>query len=273
MADPFPQVSGRGFAELKTAGVEVEVGLMEAEARRLNAAYIKRVITGRPWVIAKWAMTLDGKLATRTGDSRWISSIESREIVHRLRGRVDAILIGRRTAEADDPLLTARPPGPRTATRIVLDSRASLDSKSQLVRTARDVPVVVVVGQQASDHDRARLSAAGCEVLVFDERRSGGSGESSHGDRIGQFLDELGRRQMTNVLVEGGATLFGALFDARMIDEVHVFIAPKLCGGGQAPGPIGGQGLERMADALSLADLQVQQVGPDLYLKGRIQST
>jgi diaminohydroxyphosphoribosylaminopyrimidine deaminase/5-amino-6-(5-phosphoribosylamino)uracil reductase len=263
LADPFPQVSGQGFSELSAAGIEVEVGLMEADARRLNAPYLKRVTTGRPWVIAKWAMTLDGKLATRTGDSRWISGPESREIVHRLRGRVDAILIGRGTAVADDPLLTARPPGPRTATRIVLDSRARLDLNSQLVRTARDTPLLVAAGPDAADADRSRLTAAGCEVFVSDAQ--------DHRLRLGQFLDELGRRQMTNVLVEGGGDLLGSLFDAREIDEVHVFIAPKLCGGQAAPGPIGGDGIERMADALALADPQVQHVGADLYLSGRLE--
>jgi diaminohydroxyphosphoribosylaminopyrimidine deaminase/5-amino-6-(5-phosphoribosylamino)uracil reductase len=263
VADPFPQVGGRGFSELTVAGVEVEVGPMAAEARRLNAPYFKRVLTGRPWIIAKWAMTLDGKLATRSGDSRWISGPESRAIAHRLRGRVDAILIGRGTAQADDPLLTARPPGPRTATRIVLDSRARLDSSSQLVRTARESPLLVAASPEATDPDRARLAAAGAEVLICDA--------ANRRDRLGQLLDELGRRQMTNVLVEGGGELLGELFDARMIDEVHVFIAPKLCGGKTAPSPIAGEGIQRMAEALSLADLEVQHAGADLYLSARVE--
>ncbi len=154
LADPFPQAGGRGFAELSAAGVEIEIGIMEAEARRLCAPYLKRIATGRPWIIAKWAMTLDGKIATRRGDSRWISSPESRNVVHRLRGRMDGVLIGYGTAQADDPLLTARPSGPRTTTRIVLDSRAALDSASQLVRTARETPVLVVTGPEAAGSDR-----------------------------------------------------------------------------------------------------------------------
>jgi diaminohydroxyphosphoribosylaminopyrimidine deaminase/5-amino-6-(5-phosphoribosylamino)uracil reductase len=213
-------------------------------------------------VIAKWAMTLDGKLATRSGDSRWISGPESREIAHQLRGRVDAILIGRGTAVADDPLLTARPPGPRTATRIVLDSRAALDSNSQLVRTARDTPLLIATGPAAAESDRARLVAAGCEVLVCDA--------PDHRGRLTQLLDELGRRQMTNVLVEGGSRLLGSLFDAGEVDEVHIFISPKLCGGQAAPTPIAGDGIERMAEALMLEDPQVKHVGPDLYLSGRL---
>ena len=262
LADPFPHISGRGFRELTAAGIEVEIGLMESEARRLNAPYLKRITTGRPWVIAKWAMTLDGKLATRSGDSRWISGPESREIVHQLRGRADAILIGRGTAAADDPLLTARPAGPRIATRIVLDSRAALDPNSQLVRTARDTPLLVAAGPEATESDRARLAAAGSEVFVCEA--------PDHRGRLGQLLDELGRRQMTNVLVEGGSGLLGCLFDAREIDEVHVFIAPKFCGGQAAPTPIAGAGIDRMAQALMLEDPQVKHVGPDLYLSGRI---
>ena len=205
--DPFPQVQGGGIAELQAAGVDVEVGLLEAEARRLNAPYLKLVETGRPWIIAKWAMTLDGKIATRTGESRWISNPQSREIVHELRGRVDAVVVGRGTAERDDPLLTARPPGPRTAVRVVLDTQASLGSDSQLVRTASEAPVLVAVGEESSPADRSRLRDAGCEVFVCD-------GET-HAARLDALLAELGRRRLTNVLVEGGGRLLGSLLDAR----------------------------------------------------------
>ncbi len=200
--DPFAEVAGRGVAELRAAGVEVEVGLLEPEARRLNGPYLKLLRTGRPWVLAKWAMTVDGKTATRAGSSKWISNDQSRAIVHGLRGRVDAIVVGRQTARVDDPLLTARPPGPRTAVRVVVDSRASLSSSSQLVRTAREVPVLVAAGPQAPAAERRRLEQAGCEVLV-------GRSESQS-ERLEELLGELGRRRMTNVLVEGGGLLLGA---------------------------------------------------------------
>ncbi|HUY33588.1 MAG TPA: bifunctional diaminohydroxyphosphoribosylaminopyrimidine deaminase/5-amino-6-(5-phosphoribosylamino)uracil reductase RibD [Pirellulales bacterium] len=259
--DPFPAVAGRGLAELRAAGVQVEIGLLEAEARALNAPYLKLLAAGRPWVLAKWAMTLDGKLATRAGDSRWISGEASRRVVHELRGRVDAILVGRGTAQADDPLLTARPPGPRTATRIVLDTQATLASESQLVRTARDAPVLVAVGPRAPECDRARLEAAGCEVFVC---RAGDSVA-----RLAELLYELGRRRMTNVLVEGGAKLLGSFFDQRLIDEVHVFIAPLLVGGCEAPAPIAGTGVKRMDQAWSLESLQWRQLENDMYLQGR----
>jgi diaminohydroxyphosphoribosylaminopyrimidine deaminase/5-amino-6-(5-phosphoribosylamino)uracil reductase len=262
MADPFPQVAGGGLAELRAAGLEVQTGVLENRAQRLNAPYLKLLSAGRPWVVAKWAMTLDGKIAARTGESRWISSPASRESVHQLRGRMDAILIGRGTAAADDPQLTARPPGPRTALRIVADTRASLSLQSQLVRTARDVPVLVAVGPIAASADCANLQAAGCEVLVCD----GPTGQA----RLEILFDELGRRRMTNVLVEGCGRLLGSLFDARLIDEVHVFIAPKLAGGGEAPSPIAGRGVDAISAALALEDVVVREITGDIYLQGRI---
>lgn len=260
--DPFPQVSGQGLAELERAGISVEVGLMAAEARHLNAPYLKLVERGRPWIIAKWAMTLDGKLAARSGDSRWISSEPSRAIVHRLRGRVDAILVGRGTAEHDDPLLTARPPGPRTPARIVLDSAAALANSSQLVQTASQAPVIVAVSAAAAQADRQRLTAAGCEVLVLD----GGTPN----ERLAALLDQLGRRKMTNLLIEGGSQLLGSLFDLGQIDEVHAFVAPKLVGGAGAPSPLGGAGLAAMSEALKLDAAEIVPCGGDVYMHGRV---
>ncbi|MGD9721968.1 MAG: bifunctional diaminohydroxyphosphoribosylaminopyrimidine deaminase/5-amino-6-(5-phosphoribosylamino)uracil reductase RibD [Pirellulales bacterium] len=261
--DPYPAVAGAGIAELRRAGVEVEVGLLAREARELNAPFLKLVTQGRPWVIAKWAMTLDGKMNTRSGDSRWISCAASRAIVHRLRGRMDAILVGRATAAADDPLLTARPPGVRVPARIVLDSQATLSSASQLVCSARDVPVMVAVGEQSAPGERQRLTDAGCEVLVCTG--------ATHDERLAWLLDELGRRHMTNVLVEGGAQVLGSLIALREIDEVHTFIAPKLVGGTGPVAPIGGQGVEHMADALALDEPEIERSGSDVYVHGRVK--
>lgn len=263
MRDPFPQVAGGGIEQLRAAGVQVEVGCLEEEARRLNAPYLKLATQQRPWIIAKWAMSLDGKLASRSGHSQWISSAPSREIVHRLRGRVDAILIGSRTAEVDNPLLTARPPGPRVATRIVVDSAASLPLHSELVKTAREIPVLVAVGPEVSQRNIKRLQEAGCEVLQF--------AASTRFERMLQLLDELGRRRLTNVLVEGGGQVLGGLFDAQQIDEVHVFIAPKLIGGERAPSPLGGAGLDRVPELPQLIDRVVETSGDDIYIHGRLR--
>lgn len=262
MADPFSEVAGRGLAELQAAGIAVETGVLEAEAAELNAPYLKLLQTGRPWVIAKWAMTLDGKLATRAGSSQWISCDESRSVVHQLRGRVDAIIVGRHTAAVDDPLLTARPPGPRTPLRVVLDSWGSLRDESRLAASARDVPVLVAVRPECSPEEQSRLRATGCEVYPCP-------GEAP-ADRFAALLAELGRRRMTNVLVEGGAEVFGMMLDSGQIDEVHAFIAPKLFGGRTAPSPIGGWGAERAETAMTLRGVAQRAVGSDLYISGRI---
>lgn len=262
MRDPFPQVDGGGLEALSQTGIQVEVGVLEEAARQLNAPYLKLVRHSRPWIIAKWAMTLDGKLATASGNSRWISGEDSRAEVHKLRGRMDAIIIGRGTAEADDPLLTARPPGPRVAARIVMDSQASLPSSSQLVRTAAEVPVIVAAAEGADAARTARLVEAGCEVL-----RLPGATPAA---RLEALLCELGHRRMTNVLVEGGAELLGSFFDARAIDEVSVFIAPRLIGGGAASSPVGGLGIAEMANAIGLVDVQVRQLAEDIWVRGRV---
>lgn len=262
MTDPFSAVAGQGIEQLRAAGIEVLVGLMENEARRLNAPYLKLIRFHRPWVIAKWAMTADGKIATVTGDSRWISNEESRRRVHEIRGRMDAVAVGIGTVEKDDPLLTARPPGPRVAVRIVLDSQARLSLDSRLVRTAREVPVLVAVSARAAPQARQRLVDAGCEVLEC-------SGDSP-GDRLVALLDELGRRRMTNVLFEGGSRILGELFDHHLVDEVHVFIAPKILGGKDGPTPVAGRGVNFVADAFAIPDATWERLGDNLYLHGYV---
>ena len=262
--DPFPRVAGGGFEQLRAAGVPVEVGCCETEAQQLNAPYLHLLSRQQPWVIAKWAMSLDGKIATRTGHSRWISNPAAREIAHRLRGRVDAILIGRRTAELDDPLLTARPPGPRLATRIVLDSEAKLSLTSKLVLTAKEAPVLLFVGPAANGGAIDSLRAAGCEVARLST--------TDRGEQCSEWLKLLGQRRITNLLVEGGSQLLGSLFDANLINELHVFIAPKLIGGEQAISPLAGRGLERVLDQSQLAHVAWQTLDDNLYCTARFKN-
>lgn len=259
--DPFPEVAGKGIQQLRDAQVDVYVGAAADEATSLIAPYLKLQSTGLPWIIAKWAMTLDGKIATSTRSSQWISSEPSREIVHTIRGRVDGIMVGIGTAMADDPKLTARPAGRRTATRIVVDSEARLPTDSQLARTATEIPVLLAVGPNASSDSISNLEALGVEVLRH--------ASADPNQRLQALLEELGRRRMTNILVEGGEALLGSLFDRRQIDELHVFVAPKLAGGGKSLSPIGGQGIDNMIDALALTNLEWKQVGPDMYIQGR----
>ncbi len=267
MRDPFKEVDGGGIAALQAAGITCEVGLLAGESQWLNAPYLQLVTAGRPWVIAKWAMTLDGKLATRTRDSKWISSEPSRAVVHQLRGRADAIIVGSGTAQADNPLLTARTADradwKRTATRIVVDSQASLSPDSRLMQTAQDVPVLIATAENAAPEACQKLAAAGAEVFPCPG--------ASNGERLASLLMELGRRKMTNVLVEGGSQLLGTLLDIRAIDEAHVFIAPKITGGNEALSPIGGEGVSTIAESLRLTDLMIDVLEGDIYVRGRVK--
>jgi diaminohydroxyphosphoribosylaminopyrimidine deaminase/5-amino-6-(5-phosphoribosylamino)uracil reductase len=258
LRDPFPKVDGAGFDRLRAAGIAVECGRGTEDAQRLMGPYLKRQATGRPYVIAKWAMTLDGKIAARTGVSRWISGEASRMLVHELRGKVDAIIVGINTALADDPELTARPPGPRTAVRVVLDSQAKLPLGSRLAKTARAVPVLVAVSGRAPIERRDALAASGCEVVEF----------AGQAVPIGDLLDELGGRGMTNVLVEGGGRVLGAFWDEGEVDAAEVYLAPLIGGGGHEFTPVRGEGVDRITQALRMQDVEVIERNGDILLRG-----
>ena len=260
--DPFPVVSGRGLAILEEAGVVTELGCEAEAARSLNSSYWKRLITGLPYVIAKWAMTLDGKTAVASGDSRWISSESSRQIVHEIRGRMDAIIVGIGTVEADDPLLTARPPGPRRPIRVVIDSTARLSAESQLARTANEFPVLVAVTERAPPIRRKRLEQMGCEVVELDTTASGHVS-------IANLIENLGGRGMTNVLVEGGGRVLGSFLDKSQVDAVEVFIAPIIEGGDHPHTAARGRGHSLMNDAIRLRDVEIHKRGADVHMRGR----
>ncbi|GIW96017.1 MAG: riboflavin biosynthesis protein RibD [Pirellulaceae bacterium] len=259
--DPFPRVQGGGLRSLQRAGLQVEVGLCQAEAVEVLAPYLTRLLDRRPWVIVKYAMTWDGKIATSGGQSRWISSEESRQLVHQLRGRVDAIAVGSRTARQDDPLLIARGARSRTALRVVFDSQASLPLESQLVRTVNQAPVEVVACRSADPARVARLKAAGCRVWL---------GPEPYDQRLKAWLEDAAARGITNLLVEGGAGLVGTFLDCRTIDELYLFLAPKLLGGQRAPGPIAGRGIESIGEALPLEVVDSRWLGPDWHAVARI---
>lgn len=261
--DPHPAVAGGGLARLRAAGIAVEVGLLGAEARRLTAPFRKLVATGRPWVIAKWATSLDGRLAGPPGADRWLSSEASRRLVHALRGRVDAIVVGIGTALADDPLLTVRPDGaapadepPRRPLRVVLDRAARLPPTSRLVQTAGEVPVLVAVGPDAPADRVAALRAAGCDVFV--------STAATRADRFDALLLELGARRLTNVLVEGGAAVLDECFRAGAVDEAWVFVAPAVLGTAAAS-------LPSLPDVPALDVEEVGHPGGDILLRGLVR--
>lgn len=261
--DPAKHGSGSGIDELRAARIEVEVGLLDDQAQRLIAPFSRLMSQGLPWVHAKWAMTLDGKIATSSGSSQWISGERSRAIVHQLRGRMDAIITGIGTVLADDPLLTARPPGPRTALRIVLDSTCRLPLDSQLVRTATTAPVMIVTTESAAPDKMDRLREAGVEVLPL-------AADIEQRPNLLELLRELGRRRVTNVLIEAGGHVIGNFLDQRLINEVHAFIAPKLVGGQNALSPVGGIGIDLMSRSITLRDTEVQTLNGDIYVHGDV---
>jgi diaminohydroxyphosphoribosylaminopyrimidine deaminase / 5-amino-6-(5-phosphoribosylamino)uracil reductase len=264
--DPTDKASGRGPGMLRDGGVEVELagGPEAAAARLLNQPFRKRARTGRPLVTYKAAMSLDGRVASPTGDSRWISSVESRELVHRWRSESDAVAVGIGTALADDPLLTARlEDAGKQPVRVVFDSRARLPVDSALVSSIDEAPLIVVCAPEAASARRDALAGAGAEVIVAPGR--------TERARLEAALDELGRREIQDLLVEGGPTLGGALFDAGEIDEVRFFIAPVLVGAAEARAALEGQGAIRIADGVRPLATSYEQVGEDLLVGARLR--
>ncbi|HLH14558.1 MAG TPA: bifunctional diaminohydroxyphosphoribosylaminopyrimidine deaminase/5-amino-6-(5-phosphoribosylamino)uracil reductase RibD [Solirubrobacteraceae bacterium] len=268
--DPTEKASGRGLGILRDEGVEVVIadGELAASARLLNQAFRKHARVGRPWVLFKSAMTLDGKVATRTGDSKWISGEESRELAHRWRASVDAVVVGIGTALADDPQLTARPEGTPAEPgcqpqRVVFDSLARLPTSSQLVGAAGEVPLTLVVSRAAARADTDALEAAGVHVLVA-------TGENEPA-RVRSALDQLGAQGVASVLLEGGPHLAGAFLDAGEIDELRLFLAPLLLGGSAARDPLEGEGVGRISEALRALSFDCERIGGDLLISARLR--
>lgn len=254
--DLNPKVSGKGFAHLRAAGLEVETGLLAEEAAQINEAYLHYMRTGRPFVHLKFAVSLDGKIATRTGDSRWVTGDQSRARVHVLRHAYDAILVGAGTVLKDDPLLTDRSglPRRRPLVRVVLDDKVQLSPKSKLATTTAESPVLVV--GRAEGRDLRGLFDKGVEILSLDPKN------------LLPVLDALGRRSIQSVLVEGGAAIAGSFIDSRLANKITFFVAPKIIGGTDAPIAVGGKGIERMAEALELERISVIQHGRDVEVTG-----
>jgi diaminohydroxyphosphoribosylaminopyrimidine deaminase/5-amino-6-(5-phosphoribosylamino)uracil reductase len=264
--DPTEKAAGRGLGILRDEGVTVDVagGELAAQARLLNQAFRKHARTGRPWVLFKSAMTLDGKVATRTGDSKWISSAQSRELAHRWRSTVDAVVVGIGTALADDPQLTARIDGvTRQPRRVVFDSTARLPLDSQLVQMAPEVPLTVIVSRAAPRTATDGLEMAGADVIVA-------TGEHEHA-RVRSALDQLGDRDICSLLLEGGPRLAGAFLDAGEIDEIRLFLAPIVLGGRAARDPLEGEGSEKISGALRALTLDCERSADDVLIKARLK--
>jgi diaminohydroxyphosphoribosylaminopyrimidine deaminase / 5-amino-6-(5-phosphoribosylamino)uracil reductase len=264
--DPSAHASGRGLGILRDDGVEVVVadGELAERARLQNQPFRKHARTGRPWVLFKSAMTLDGKVATGSGDSKWISGEQSRARSHRWRAECDAVAVGIGTALADDPQLTARVEGAaRQPRRVVFDSLARLPLDSKLVSDARRVPLAVVVSRAAPRAATDALTAHGAEVVVA-------TGENEPA-RVRSALAQLGAARVTSILLEGGPHLAGAFFDAHEVDEIRLFLAPIVLGGRTARDPLEGEGVVAIADAMRALTLDCEAIGEDLLVSARMR--
>jgi len=261
MRDPNPLVSGGGIRRLRDAGVEVVTGVMEEEALELNEVFIKYITTGLPFVTAKAAMSLDGKIATHSGKSKWITGPEARAYGHCLRDWHDAILVGIGTVQADNPSLTTRlaAGGGRDPVRIILDSMARTPLDAIVVTQHSEAPTIIAATAGAPPERLEALRRAGAEVLVVNE-----------GTRVDlkELVKILGKREITSLLIEGGAEVHGSAFAAEIVDKVVWFIAPKIIGGRDAPGPVGGLGAGDLSGAAELERVEVSCLGPDFCIEG-----
>lgn len=255
--DPNPLVQGKGVARLRVDGLQVEEYVLEEECKELIAPFAKHISTGLPFVILKAAMSLDGKIATRTGDSKWISSEESRGEAHLLRDTMDAIMVGIGTAVQDNPRLTCRIPGGRNPVRIVIDSKARLPPDARMLQEPGTT--IVATTKESLAERRAALQAAGAEILICRTRRDGWV------DLL-DLMKTLGKKRICSVLLEGGSELNASMLQANLVDRFLLFIAPKIIGG-NSKGPVGGVGVARMVDALTFSEMRIRQIGPDALLE------
>jgi diaminohydroxyphosphoribosylaminopyrimidine deaminase/5-amino-6-(5-phosphoribosylamino)uracil reductase len=265
MEDPNPLVRGKGRAALEAAGISTFVGEREEEAREFNEAFIKYITAGRPFVTAKFAMSLDGKIATSTGDSRWITGSTARDRVHRLRDVSDAICVGVSTVLADDPQLTTRldVPGARHPLRVILDTRGRAPLSARVFDPALPGSTAVATTENMPASRRAALREQGTAVWVMPADDQGRVD-------LEALLDHLGERELTSLLVEGGGTVLASFFARRLVDKLLAFVAPLIIGGLDAPTPVGGTGVSRLADALRLERVRVERVGEDVLIAGHV---
>lgn len=263
MEDPNPLVKGKGIEILRKAGLDVSVGILEKECRRLNEVFCKYISEKVPFIILKVASTLDGKIATRNGDSKWISGKASRRLVHRMRNQVDGILVGIGTVLKDNPLLTTRIRGGRDPYRIVLDSRLRIPEEANVIGTSPSKAIIAAT-ELASRERIEKLEKRGARTLIFDSKEGRVDLKSC--------LSKLGEMGITSILVEGGSQVNGSFLDEGLIDKLVLFLSPRVIGDQQAPGIFGGRGVLNLQDAVGLREIRMKKVGEDVFLEGYLES-
>jgi len=262
--DPNRLVSGRGIRFLRNQGVEVVTGVLKRDCEKINESFIKYITTGRPWVILKSAFSLDGKIATRTGDSRWITGSKARAYAHRLRSKVDAVLVGAETVRVDDPQLTVRPKkkGMHNPVRIIVAGKNTISISAKIFNNAHKERVIYAASASLSSARKKKLKEIGVEVLLVKHKKEQVD--------LPLLMDKLGEMEITSIMIEGGSEISGNALKEKLIDKVICFLAPKIIGGKNAPGPVGGQGIAKLKDSIQIKEMSVEKLGNDLVIEGNI---
>ena len=262
--DPNRLVNGRGIRFLRKQGVEVVIGVLRRDCHKINEHFIKYITTGRPWVILKSAVSLDGKIATRTGDSKWITGSKARAYAHRLRSRVDAILVGAETVRMDDPQLTVRPKkkSMRNPVRIIVSGKGSISTSAKIFNNAHKERVIYVANASLPLVRKKKLQKIGVEVLLVKYRKKKVD--------LPLLMDALGKIKITSIMIEGGSEISGNALKEKLVDKLIYFLAPKIIGGKNAPGPVGGQGISRIEDFIEVKEISIEKLGNDFVIEGNI---
>ena len=265
--DSNPLVAGKGIQILRDHGIYVETGILDAECRKLNEVFYHYIATKTPFVVMKYAMTLDGKIACATGDSKWVTGEIARTQVHRMRGRYRGIMVGIGTVLADDPMLNCRVEGGVDPVRIICDSNLHIPTESQIVKTASDIETIVACSQEALESERKqekirRLKEAGIQIIGT---------EGAHGVNLVELMKKLGGQNIDSILLEGGGTLNASALEDGIVNKVYAYIAGKLIGGMDARSPVEGMGIDRMADAITLQNMEIEKLGDDFCIVGYVK--
>jgi len=261
--DPNHITSGKGIQKLKGGGVEVVVGVMEMQAKRHNAPFFKLMQKGLPYVTVKWAMSIDGKIATHTGESRWITSDESRKYAHKIRGQMDGILVGINTVARDDPLLTCRIEGWRNPKRIVVDSNALLPIHSRLLSTINEGEIIIAVNKNAQPNRVEKLEQLGCKIVRTNDI-------NGYVD-LNELFQQLGEMKLTNILVEGGSRVITSVIEGHLADKAMIFIAPIIIGGEGAKSPVLGTGINKISEAAEIDEVEIKRFSNDIVIEGTLK--